>query len=207
MTTAQVGPEHARVDIVIVQPKVEGVSHALSFDMESGLTFSFNLIPAKTAMVGVTWDMPSITAQEPLRVIPPAVTPSPPEKVDSRLCSETKTGMLMPVELAQFHAGYRIEVRGTPAFTVLHAFDDGKKQLIRLKAISGNAPVVYAYKSDGTRGLVQFSPYYLPNDPAKGLFIVVEGLWPRLELASVDGGSVHITRIETTIPVAEPWRK
>jgi type IV secretory pathway VirB9-like protein len=188
------------IDIFGVRPlEPGGYTADITLIAESGRPYMLHLMPAKYAMLMVTWDI----ADEPFTSMIPAVQREKPTPCSA----QAQTAYHMPVELAQLHTSYTIQTKGSPAFVPTSVFDDGRKTMIRLKAIAGNAPTVFTYKGDGSRGLVQFRPYYIPDDPNKGLYIVVENIWPKLELVGTDGASVVLTRMTDAIKIAQPLAK
>ncbi len=208
--TGRIGSEGQQVEILRVRPLEPGLTVDIAVDMDSGRSYFLHLLPAKTAMLGVTWDLPYGNEKLALEGVGGYQNPPLGEKMDSSLCGGPRNGipdMRMPVELAQLHTAYKIEVKGSPGFVPTQVADDARKTLIRLKAITGNAPAVFTYKPDGSRGLVQVTPYSVPNDPARGIWLIIDSIWPVIELVGTDGQSVRIIRLVEDIKIAEPWRR
>src|SRR5207237_7749594 len=107
------------------------------------------LLVAKTPRLGVTWELPLNEATTKAEEV-------------SRPCGQQQT-MSMPIELAQLHTAYTIEPKGAPEFVPVSVFDDGTRTVIRFKTFGGNAPAVFTFKADGSRGLVNVSPYRVTN--------------------------------------------
>jgi hypothetical protein len=93
--------------------------------------------------------------------------------------------MLMPVDLSSLHTGYKIEIKGQPTFVPTQVFDDSRRTLVKLKALTGNAPIVLTYKPDGSRGLVQFAPYAVPGDPNRMIFYVIESIGSVIKIVNL----------------------
>ena len=113
----------------------------------------------------------------------------------------------MPVDLSSLHTGYKIEPKGTPGFVPTQVYDDATRTVVKMKAFAGNEPVVFTYKADGSRGLVQFAPYTVPGDTTRAMYYIIEGIWGKFELTGTDGASYLITRLSEGIPVAQPWQR
>jgi type IV secretory pathway VirB9-like protein len=95
------------------------------------------------------------------------------------------------------HTAYTIEaVKGKPAWLPLAVYDDGNKTVIRFKEplTYTQAPAPFATNTDGTPSLVQFMTYKVPGEPDKGEYMIVQGLYPQLELKGGDGQVIKITR-------------
>jgi type IV secretion system protein VirB9 len=85
-----------------------------------------------------------------------------------------------------------------PPWTPVAVYDDGGKTFLRFKESLQHtgAPAVFARHADGTAGLVEFAPYDVPGAPEHGMWYIVQGVWPQLELKGSDGQRVRITRYE-----------
>lgn len=195
---ASMGPPERRQYILAVRPK-EGTPRAdIALEMESGRSYFLRFVPSKTPMLAVTWELPLLgpaASPETHGTAPPYGTPG------------TRQPLLMPVDLARLHTGYRLEFKGNPSFVPLQVYDDGTRTIVKMKALTGNAPVVFTYKLDGSRGLVQFAPHTIPGDPTSAMYYVIENIWPKLELAGTDGASVFITRLSEGLTIAQPWTR
>ena len=154
---------------------------------QSGHAFFCKLKSFDTvSMVAVTWDM----GAAPIRVGPH----------DDKLTARPRPHVAFAppaVDVSRLHTGYTIEkVSGNPPWVPIGVYDDGSKTVIRFKeALSyTNAPAVFVRHADGTPGVVDFTPYAVPDAPDKGAYYVVQGLWPHLELTGTEGQVVRITR-------------
>jgi type IV secretion system protein VirB9 len=131
-------------------------------------------------MVAVTWDVPQGIGL-PIETRPAgAVLPSPPA-----------------VDVTRLHTAYVVEpVKGKPPWLPLAVYDDGSKTVIRFRESLRytNAPAVFVRHADGSPGVVEFTPYDVPDAPEKGAYYVVQGLWPQVELRGSEGQVVRITR-------------
>lgn len=212
-TPEKVGGDMHPTDLLLLRPLMPGLTQDTAVDLASGKTIFLHLVPAKVAMLGVTWEFntegrenlgqanenkPSKVQEVSKHVLE--------EKVPPCNSMEAKNGYSMPIELAQLHTGYTLEVKGGAGFIPIQVYDDGRKTLIKLKQLSGNAPAVFTTTSSGTRTNVNFSVYKVPGDGTKNFYLVVEGVWNTLELAGTDGQSVIITRLHEGMLVAHPVR-
>jgi hypothetical protein len=196
--SGRVGPEGAEQDVFAFRPVTETTPAVVTgVDLESGRSIFFRLVVAKTPMLGVTWDIKSTTPLYEAEDRTPMIRPALYREEPPKRCPGQE--MRMPIELAQLHTAYRIDTKGPVGFLPTQVFDDGKKSIIKLKPIPGNMPTVFVYKPDGTRGLVYFTPYRVPNDPSHGVYYIIDQVWPKIELVGTDGQSVMITRI-TDVP-------
>ncbi len=197
--SARIGPDATGMDVLAFRPLEEGARLLTAIDTDKRSYF-LSFIPGKNAMLGVTWEVARTEKQGVEEVSMPEQEMSLPK--ETIRCQAAHSTMSMPVDLAQLHTEYQIHVKGHPNFQVLSVVDDSRKVLVKLKAFGGNAPVVFSSDADGKRGLVQFSPYRVPNDPSKAVYLVVESIWSKLELVGSDDASVVITRLSNTPAVA-----
>ena len=130
-------------------------------------------------MVAVTWDVPQGIGL-PVEARTSGALPSPPA-----------------VDISRLHTAYVVEpVTGNPPWLPLAVYDDGSKTVIQFKASlrSTKAPAVFVRHADGSPGVVEFTPYDVTNAPEKGMYYLVQGLWPHLELHGSAGQVVRIIR-------------
>ena len=80
-------------------------------------------------------------------------------------------------------------VTGNPPWLPLAVYDDGNKTVIRFRESLHytNAPAVFVRHTDGSAGVMEFTPYEVSDAPEKGAYYLVQGLWPQLELRGSDG--------------------
>ena len=179
------GPE--RQEAIILRPVSVGLDATIPLFTKSGLRFFCRVRSfEKTSMVAVSWMVPKrrpVLVAETPKDGPPHYRPvfQPPMIDRTRL----------------FH-GYSLDYDADhrPPWVPTGVFDDGKQTVIQFAEPLDftNAPVLAALHSDGVSGLIQYSPYSVPNHPEKGFFYVAVGLWPRLELKGTDGYVVRIVR-------------
>ena len=201
--SARVGPEGNQQDVWALRPvSLKTPPIVTGVDLESGRSIYLRLVVGKTPMIGVTWDMPD-QGPESLYARGGASSGGTllahPGKEPPAATIQADLGIRMPIELAQLHTAYKVEAKGPVGFMPTQVFDDGRKTLLKFKPIPGNMPSVFTYKPDGKRGLVYFTPYRVPNDPSRGTWYIVDGLWPVIELVATDGQVVRITRL-TDVP-------
>jgi hypothetical protein len=191
-----VGPEGYEQDVYAFRPLTETTPAVTTgVDLESGRSIYFRLVVGKAPMLAVTWDVSPATSPEGERAQGQSV-----KAERERPCPGE--GMLMPIELAQLHTGYKIEPKGPVGFLPTQVFDDGRRTFIRFRPLGGNMPTVFTYKASGERGLVYFTPYRVPHDPSRGLWYVIDQIWPKIELVGTDGQAVLLLRLSDTPAVA-----
>jgi type IV secretory pathway VirB9-like protein len=193
---AYIGPPERMQYVLGVRPMEPNLRADIALEMESGHSYLLRFVPSKAAMLAVTWELPTAAPTVP------AETTAHPYGAPGAHQSHR-----MPVDLASLHTGYRIEPTGKPGFVPTQVYDDGTRTIVKMKAFAGNAPVVFTYKADGSRGLVQFAPYVIPGDPTRAMYYVIESIWPKIELAGTDGASVMITRVADGLTIAQPWQR
>lgn len=180
------GPTYQQ--FVKIRPLTTGLDHTTSFMMQSGLIIPCRLRSfAQTSMVVVTWEMP----RRPVALLGKPLPRSPAFRERRK---EEDTPKIDP---ARLHTAYTIEVtKGKPPWTPLMVYDDGTKTIIRFRESLGHtqAPAPFALDSEGKVNLVQFLPYQVPGEPAKGTYYILTGLWPKLELRGEGGMVVTIVR-------------
>jgi len=205
-------------DVLLLRPVQPQPASLMTLILTSGKTIFVQLEVYKTTqMVAVTWDMatPATDGLQadantalaqvgfgPLR--PPAAGKAPVP------ASPASLGMAPPVpqiDLTRLHTVYTIiATHGKPAWQPIAAYDDGTKTVLRFAgSLAGlPAPAVFGVHSTGTLGVVESMPYSLPDDPQKGTYYLVQGIWPKLELRGTDGQTVTITRGGLPVPPYHP---
>jgi hypothetical protein len=191
-----VGSEGYEQDVYAFRPLTETTPAVTTgVDLESGRSIYFRLVVGKAPMLAVTWDVRPIESPDEERVRSQNANAEREQPCPG-------SGMLMPIELAQLHTGYKIEAKGPVGFLPTQVFDDGRKTFIKFRPLGGNMPTVFTYKASGERGLVYFTPYRVPNDPSRGLWYVIDQIWPKIELVGTDGQAVLLLRLSDTPAVA-----
>jgi type IV secretion system protein VirB9 len=186
---AEMGSDSTRQEAVIVRPVAPGLEATTPLLTQSGRVFFCRLRSFQTtSMVAVTWDVPQGIG----------------------LPGEARTsGALLAspvVDVTRLHTAYTVEpVAGNPPWLPLAVYDDGSKTVMHFKESLRytNAPAVFVRNADGSAGVVEFTPYDVPDAPEKGAYYLVQGLWPQLELRGSDGQVVRITR---TTGQPQPYR-
>ena len=96
------------------------------------------------------------------------------------------------------HTAYRLEPQGkvTPPWVPVSTFDDGTRTYIKFQEALTytRAPGVFGVTPQGTTALVQSHMYVMPGQPERGAWLLVQGLWPALELKDGAGLSMRIIR-------------
>jgi len=181
------GPTYQQ--FVKIRPVVAGLDHTTSFMMQSGLIIPCRLRSfPQTSMVVVTWDMP----RRPVALLGKPLPRTPAFR--ERKQEEDATPKVDP---ARLHTAYSITAtQGNPPWVPLAVYDDGTKTVIKFKESLGHtqAPAPFAIDAEGKLNLVQFIPYQVPGEPAKGTYYILQGLWPKLELRGDGGQIVTIVR-------------
>jgi type IV secretion system protein VirB9 len=190
VAVVEMGTDAQRQEAVIVRPVAPQLEATTPLLTQSGQTFFCRLRSfVNTSMVAVTWEMPAAMGGQ-LGAFP-AQAP----------------GMRPPaVDVSRLHTAYTMQsLNGTPPWMPLSVYDDGRRTFIRFKELLSftMAPAVFARHADGTPGLVDFAPYEAPEAPEKGMYYIVQGLWPQLDLRGEDGQRVRITRLTTAV---SPWQ-
>lgn len=184
---AEMGTDGQRQEVVVVRAVAAGQEATTQLLSQSGHTFFLWLRSfQKTSMVAVTWDMP-------LRLIPP---------LDAQTTRGVQPFKAPVVDVTRIHTGYQVEsVKGKPPWLPELIYDDGRKTLIKFKESLAftNAPVVFVVHTDGSPGVVDVTPYEVPEHPEKGAFYIIQGLWPRLTLKGTDGMEVVLTRTDNQV--------
>jgi len=180
---AEMGTETTRQEAVVLRPLKAGLETTMPLLTQAGRAFFCRLRSFETtSMVAVTWELPTIRT----------LTPETP------LTGRPATTRTAPaVDVSRLHTAYAIDkVSGNPPWVPMAVYDDGSKTVIRFKESLHytNAPAVMVRHADGRPGVVDFTPYTVPDAPDKGAYYVVQGLWPQLELKGTDGQVVRITR-------------
>jgi type IV secretion system protein VirB9 len=177
---AEMGSDSTRQEAVIVRPVAPGLEATTPLLTQSGRVFFCRLRSFQhTSMVAVTWDVPQ-GIRLPVAARTAGALPSPPA-----------------VDVARLHTAYAVEaVKGNPPWMPLAVYDDGSKTVIQFKESLRytNAPAVFVRTADGSPGVVEFTPYEVPDAPEKGAYYLVQGLWPQLELRGSEGQVVRIKR-------------
>ena len=180
---AEMGTETVRQEAVVLRPLKPGLETTMPLLTQAGHAFFCRLRSFDTtSMVAVTWELPA------LRALTPETPPSG---------GQTAPRTAPTVDVSRLHTAYAIEkVSGNPPWVPLAVYDDGSKTVIRFQESLGytNAPAVFVRHADGSPGVVDFTPYTVPDAPDKGAYYVVQGLWPQLELKGTDGQVVRMTR-------------
>jgi type IV secretion system protein VirB9 len=186
---AEMGSDGTRQEAVIVRPVAPGLEATTPLLTQSGRVFFCRLRSFQhTSMVAVTWEVP-LGRPFPLEPGKSGTLPATPM-----------------VDISRLHTAYLVEqVKGNPPWFPLAVYDDGSKTVMHFKASLRytNAPAVFVRHADGRAGVVEFTPYDVPDAPEKGAYYLVQGLWPQLELRGSDGQVVRITR---TTGQPQPYR-
>ena len=171
------GEEPRRREIIVARPIQEGRALTTGIFLESGATIFCRFLVRSQAAVSVRWQMPkpeSTTRPMPVNERPPKL------------------------DVTRIHAGYRVELLGNvrPPWWPNSIFDDGTKTVIKFtEALTfTRAPAVTGLTQQGTAALVQSHMYVTPGQPEKGAWLLVQGLWPALELQDSTGIKVRIVR-------------
>jgi hypothetical protein len=80
-------------------------------------------------------------------------------------------------------------VTGNPPWLPLAVYDDGNKTVMHFKESlrSTNAPAVFVRNADGSSGVVEFTPYAVPDAPEMGAYYLIQGLWPQAVAVATGG--------------------
>ena len=178
----QMGQETARQEAVVIRPLQTGQETITGLLFQSGLMIFCKLraLPS-TSMVQVTWTVPP--RPRPLL----ATTPETP-------------GSLHPpkIDVGRLYTAYRIAPQGkrAPAWLPVSTFDDGTRTYIKFREALTytRAPGVFGKTPQGTTELVQSHMYVVPDQPERGAWLLVQGLWPALELKDSAGMVVTVVR-------------
>jgi type IV secretion system protein VirB9 len=177
---AEMGSDSTRQEAVIVRPVAPGLEATTPLLTQSGRVFFCRLRSFQTtSMVAVTWDVPQGIGL-PVEARTSSTLTAPPA-----------------VDVTRLHTAYVVEpIKGNPPWLPLAVYDDGSKTVICFQASLRytNAPAVFVRHADGSPGVVEFTPYDVPDAPEKGAYYLVQGLWPQLELRGSEGQVVRITR-------------
>lgn len=171
--------------IVVIAPVKAGQELTGVFWMKSGLTIPYKLISVeKDGMVTVRWkDVPTGTKKADPLAIARAVHPP-------------------KINMERRHLGYRLEVKGKyePPWIPEGVFDDGTRTFIKFpEALTyTRAPAVFGVTPAGTTALVQSYMYTRPDHPEQGAMLIIQGLWPALELKDTAGLTMRIIREPVT---------
>lgn len=203
----EIGEGEQRQEAVIVRPLAAGQEATTHIFTQAGRAFFLRLKSfEKTSMVAVTWDVPQL---------PHLLTP-PSQILESNRAGRATVvgkGSLFPLrpresssagesqgialDISRLHTAYTIEaIKGKPPWLPMAIYDDGSRTIIRFREPLNftQAPAPFATNADGTPSLVQFTPYSVPDDPEKGAYYIINGLYPRIDLKGGDGQIVRITR-------------
>jgi type IV secretion system protein VirB9 len=187
----QMGRDQARQEAVVLRPVQAPQESTTALLFQSGLMLFCRLIATeKIAMVSVAWDLPA----------PPASTMQAPEMPIAQRPPK--------IDLGRLFTAYRIEPPGkiTPPWMPVSIFDDGTRTYIKFaEALTyTRAPGVFGVTPQGGTALVQSHMYVLPNQPERGAWLLVQGLWPALDLKDNTGLAVRIVRqAPQAVPVQE----
>lgn len=188
---AEMEGEGLRQEALIIRPLAAGQEATTPLLTQSGRAFFCHLRSfERTSMVAVTWDIPRLTM--------PGIDGMAARTDAVKRAAEAPSRQDPQVDLTRLHTAYAIEkASGNPPWVPLAVYDDGNKTFIRFKEplTYTAAPAVFVRHADGAAGVVQFSPYTVPNAPEKGAYYIVQGLWPQLELKGGDDQVVRITRL------------
>lgn len=186
---AEMPAEGDRVEALWIRPYKAGLESTLPLLTLGGRAYFLRLKSQETlGMVAVTWELPTV------QVLPRDSTEKP-----ERPRQEQPTSLRAPhVALDRLHNAYRIDIVGkhTPPWVPVTVFDDGQRSYIRFKEPAltyTSAPALFGVSSDQNPSLIEFSTF----SDGKGLWYVVEGLFPEMRLRGIDNLEVKITRIPT----------
>lgn len=167
-----------RQEVVLIRaltPQSQGYTALM---LQSGLMIFCRLVPAaRPGVAAITWDLPA--EPPPLPVLP--IGSRPPR-----------------IDLSRVFTGYQVSVQGkhTPPWLPQQVFDDGSLTVLRFAEplTYTRAPAVFGLHPDGKPGLVQSHMYVTPGHPERGAWLLVQGLWPALDLDDGHGLKLRITR-------------
>ena len=132
----------------------------------------------KGAMLSVTWDLPQMA---PASLSETPIAQRPPK-----------------IDVGRLHTGYAIKPQGklTPPWVPVSVFDDGTRTYVKFREALTytRAPGVFGLTPQGTTTLVQSHMYVIPEQPERGAWLLVQGLWPALELKDSAGMVVTVVR-------------
>jgi hypothetical protein len=174
----QMGQEATRQEAVVLRPLQPGPSAFTALFLQSGMMLFCKLVPiAKPGLMAVTWDLPQATPSLP--VTPVALRPP-------------------TIDVGRLHTQYRIEPQGklTPPWVPVRVFDDGTRTYIHFREALTytRAPGVFGVTPQGQPALVQSHLYTVPGRPEQGAWLIVQGLWPALELKDSTSLAVRLVR-------------
>jgi type IV secretion system protein VirB9 len=178
----QMGHDAARQETVVLRPLQAGQETTTALLFQSGLMIFCKLraLPT-TRMVSVTWTVPP--RPRPLL----ATTPETPSAVRPPT-----------IDVGRLYTAYRIAPQGkrAPAWLPVSTFDDGTRTYIKFREALTytRAPGVFGKTPQGTTELVQSHMYVVPEQPERGAWLLVQGLWPALELKDSAGMVVTVVR-------------
>jgi type IV secretion system protein VirB9 len=173
--------EPDRQEIIALRPLQAPQETTTALIFHSGLFIFLKLIASeKTAMVSVSWDLPAPPASM-LQAPEVPITQRPPK-----------------IDLGRLFTGYSIEPQGKvrPPWVPVSVFDDGTRTFIRFAEplTFTRAPGVFGVTPTGGTALVQSHMYVRPDRPEQGAWLLVQGLWPALDLKDNAGLQVRIVR-------------
>jgi type IV secretion system protein VirB9 len=176
----QMGKDADRQETVVIRPLQAGQEPTITgLLLQSGLMIFCKLVTLERGgMVSVSWDLPMLAAP----VAPELPVAQRPPKID----------------VGRLHTAYRIEPQGklTPPWLPIAVFDDGTRTYVKFaEALTyTRAPGVFGLTPQGHTALVQSHMYVIPGQPERGAWLLVQGLWPALELTDSAGLTVKVVR-------------
>lgn len=174
----EMGHGEERTEAVVIRAEYPDEEANTFLLFQSGLKIMLKLIAtANSGMLGVAWNVPQRTVKPPEL----SVEQRPPTIDTSRL-----------------HEAYQVEPpkKGSvPPWMPVGAFDDGHRTYINLPDITGTrAPVAFGIDQKGKTALVQSRLYTHMDRPEEGTWLVVNDLWPAIELKDSAGVRIKLIR-------------
>lgn len=184
----QMGKGDLRQEAVIVRPVQAGQETTTALMLQSGVMIFIRLVSTeKTATVSVAWSLPQ-----------PEAAPEP-----------TPVAHRAPkIDVGRLWTGYSIQPTGKliPPWMPVAVFDDGTRTYVQFREALTytRAPGIVGLAPQGDTALVQSRMYTVPDQPERGAWLVIQGLWPALELK--DSAQLMV-RILRKAPQAQPLRE
>jgi type IV secretion system protein TrbG len=174
-----------RQEVVAVRPLADPDGTFKPFETVTGLLFRSGLnlfvrLVAREApgLISVAWDLPVASAPKAPEV---PIAQRPPK-----------------IDLSRLYTQYRIEPQGktVPPWVPVSAFDDGTRTFVKFAEplTYTRGPGIFGLTATGGTALVQSHMYSVAGQHEKGAWMVVQGLWPALELKDSAGLAVRIVR-------------
>jgi type IV secretion system protein VirB9 len=176
----EVGNGESRAEALILRPLQDNAQGTTGMLFQSGLLFFVQLL---SRPIGGWLSVSFLTDT-------PRDAPQP-----------SRASQAPVIALGRIFEGYTrtLGQKTTPAWMPSRILDDGTRTFILFpEALTfTRAPQVFGVQPNRQRALVQ-SHMYVHPDPEKGAVLVVQGLWPQLELQDAAQLRVKITRGATS---------